>query len=530
MPLPEALKIDIPLDSKPREIDSARTLTLTVSPKGYPILEGVYLLTPAKLINILKETPHSFCACQQGEFDSLLKGATKQQLVELELTGKLVVDKATLYYYHGALRVREGLKNYYLWNVAPFIRSDFPTKSITEVGATFLFELRRAGVPYYTFSTPASLSRRIFETYPEVREELWDAHFIPLSILALFYDHAYGPRMESSGIGTLSLFHYDKAKSHLNLLRDCPSISRAKKVVGTTKHDSAAYGIYRITAFIPNTYNFNPLPVKDKDSKRLYYPSGKVTGWYPKPYLDLLEELRIPYRVHNSIEFFAADDTKPYWNWATEIDRYLVYSSPFLDLKGLYCALVGSARSIYTKINLKTGELQERARSTFHPILYSHIMAMQNVDIWREAERNSAIAIRVDAISTLKPITTPRFGLEFKLKGNTTFLTPHYKSYPGFVYWREMIEAYPDSPSVTLAYDFRLPLHLVGHDPRDLGRLITTTRTIPPSYGNRTGSPIKQVGDLLSNWFPSEVSNIPPEDNINERYLEYRLAQGLEIH
>jgi len=527
MKLPPDVRIDGIFPAKSKVIDTVRTVKVITSDRGYShfMVDGIRFdpYTPDMLLDFICEELHSFCSCTQGEFDSLLKCFSKQQLVELQLTGQLQHKKSHLFYYFGALRIRRGIENYYLWNISHFLRLDFPSDKIPEIGTVFLFELSRLSLPYLSFSTPASYSRKFLELDPGVQEELRYCHRLSTQLLALFYNHSYGPRMESAGIGTESMYHYDKVRSHLNLMREQKSLIGARRVSSTTYHEESDYGIYKVTANIPKKYKFNPLPTKSNEDN-IFYPSGKLTGWYPKPYIDLLEELNIKFKVHNAIEFTCREHSTPYQPWADAVEKLLEKSSELIELKILYSSAVGSSRSLYDSLSIKTGELQHRARSCFNPILYSNLMAQQNVGVWKAALSSDAEAIRVDAISTKKRIKSPEFGMKLKTDGETTFLTPHYKSYPGYEYWWEQIDRCRDKEGVEVSYELRFPLRLAAYDPRALGRKITATRIIKPLYGARDGEKIDKVGKLLDKWYPSSPSNSPPKLQANDRLVDYMLS------
>lgn len=390
----------------------------------------------------------------------------------------------------------------------------------------------RSEVGLYNLSSPAAEGRAMMLQDEAIFQEILLSKRLKTENLDKFNAACYGGRMESAGLGSQYQFHLDMVKAHLNILKEYPGLSGTEWVRGSdTRHFDKALpsSIYYIKTTIPDRkYKFNPLPVRRESG--IKFPTGDIKGeWYFKDYITLLNNQHIPLKILDSIQFFGTP-TYPFRNYMSFVSAMLKLfelNHPDLECKHLYATIAGSCKSIYKKIE-KDFHQQHLASRIFDPLVYGFVLSRQNVNLYLDALKTNAEAIKMDSIATHQ---RHDLGPTYKIKseGITTYLTPSLKSIPegGKTLYKTAIKKCKgmDHVSIVVNQWNSLQSYLGDSFTQDptalpLGGKFQMVYTIKPTYGNRIGIPIKNVGELLQSWLVSTPADKATDQNFGLLKLE----------
>ena len=338
--------------------------------------------------------------------------------------------------------------------------------------------------------------------------------------------------MESSGLGAQFQVHYDLTKAHLNILKDYPGLRDTTWTQGLPYTEKAlSTSVYQVKTEISKRFKYNPLPTK-RDTK-IFYPDGRIVGWYFKDYVELLKYLKIPHKILDSIQFFG-QPTYPfreYMTYVTAVCKIFVDKYPNLEPKHLYATIAGSTKSIYRNLGEALNEVQTASR-TFNPLVYGFVLSRQNTRIYLDALKTDAASIKIDSIACNHREILPE---DYKLKseGESLYLTPNLKSYPGGnKIYKDAVRKNINLEYVTIELNSWNGLITALSDTNppevNLGKKYKKLLRLKPNYGNREGQRIQKVGDLLEAWFPSTPANLETlsHSNSNINSLIQRFGNG----
>lgn len=508
MDFPDDLVIPPPLKTTPMDVDEWDPVRLFLR-RGQLYAEtkrNTWNIWRQKdLIALFGKTKHSFTIAPPGLFDALLQGFRRTDIFMLDLGAEIKLEKRAFSYRGNYIKLREGRTTKILWNLWSFFLLDEEPDSLDKIDAycsLLIHYLDKHGIVFSDLASSPSVARRLLleHAFPEfvsaTSEKL---------VLERFYRSGHGGRQESTGLGLIDSWNYDIRKAHLGLLDNLPSIRGTQHRRDFPYVEEAVYGCYLIEAEIPKM-SLCPLPVavEGQYEVEIYHPYGNISGWYAKPYIDLLLELKIPFRVFESEQFLPIKEaTYPFRPVARKIRNYMNDVPPYISGKSLYHGIAGSTISWRRVVDLDTGNIYPRAFGVFNPIIYATILAKQSVRVWKEAHRSDPIAIRSDAVTVGRKMAT---GMGFEDHGPMIFLTPMFKTFPSGRgdLWRHLIEYYRDR-SYVLYFRSDFPtVRTFLNTGLMLGKIHERSTMIRPTHGRRKGEIPKKVGDLLYKWFPSE--------------------------
>lgn len=470
---------------------------------------------------------HAVTICEPGVFDSLLQWLNKKQLMWMLYDIPAATNDGTLYYRGNSLMLKKSHNDRkYIWNLTRFFTFDQEEtdkisqdldmiESFTDL---LLFHLEKHNIGFSSLSSPSSVARHMmsYYSYTEFYADRMDPN-----ILNSFYQSARGARHESSGIGSIPSVNYDMNKAHLNILTLTPTVRHCAYRFGASYTNEASYGAYLITAKIPNMV-LPPLPVNMDNmfNSGVAYPTGEISGWYSKPHLTILNNLKIPYKIRESHEYIPlgpAANARPFVELVNKVRKFIDMAPKYLNAKGLYHGIAGSTISHKPSLNPMTGEVFSSSFNVFNPLIYGHILGTQAQRVYEEVGKGEPIAIRADAVTVGNSIKT---SLRKEDEGITTFFTSLYKSFPsgkGDI-WKELIKQNKNKPNITY-YSYGYPtLYRAVNRGIKLGKVIQGAINVKPSQGFRVGALPKNVGQLLEEWMPSrpmtveECKTMKPED------------------
>jgi len=494
------------------------------------------------LINFINQYSVVFTYSPPGKIDLLLSPCNSEQLMALSMFNEIDIGFQKIKKFRETL-IFNGTP---IFNLLPF-SSVYRRDSLASIDklAREIIESRGETLGLYSLSSGASEARAWMLADDAILDEIILSKKLKLESLDKFDSACFGGRMESAGIGTQYQFHYDLIKAHLNILRNYPGLRGTTWTRGyhafKTFDNSLPHSIYKIQAKIPeNKYKFYPLPVKTASG--IKYPSGTIVGWYFKDYVYLLEELGIPFKVIDSLQFFGQPEY-PFRKYMDFLKGYMAYMNnryPGLETKHLYATLAGSTKAIFRSLTKELAEVQQ-ASKCFDPLVYGFVLSRQNVELYLDAIKTDAEAIKIDALGT--PVKQ-RLGKNYKLKGQglTTYITPALKSMPSGEkgIYKRAIELCSDKPVCVIQYHDWRGLNSFTSDSIDLvhldnaavglGQKYKRYMTIKPTYGNRKGPEIKRVGILLNSWMTSSPSNRLAERDKDTMAMEavLKFSEGYE--
>lgn len=441
-----------------------------------------------------------------GIFDSLLMTLGEVELFALDLGMEMEIKGWKCSYRGSTLTFKKKKETHKLINLWGFFNLDeetFPSDiDIVNTMVRLLFYVYDSHkISFSNLSSPVAVSRHLMlqTAYYEFPSRRMDR-----DLLNDFYQACHGGRQESTGIGTSIVYNYDMRNAHLGILNNLVSIRRNRYVKDFPYDPEASYGAYLIRAEIPRMA-MCPLPVELNNwTADIVYPYGGITGWYAKPFINLLNELRIPYQVIKSHQFFPVFERRPpFEELVDRIRNIMTYSPSVINVKSLYYGIAGSTIHWRWAVdNPETGELVPRSFNVFNPLIYSHVLAEQSVRVFKEVNRSTPVAIRADAVSTRSPLKTT---LRPEDSGAMTFITPLFKVFPNGKggEWAGLLNSFRDSDHLEYVRESypTVKKSLASHHP--LGRKATVRFSIYPNHGKRLGARPTKIGGLLSGWYPS---------------------------
>ncbi len=510
MKLPDELFIPKPTPLNQIDVSDFGSALIREKPYSIETETGTYSLQKmyAKgkdfIVDIAEAHKHTFFICPPGQFDSLMKFFPNSMFSYLELGQEVELSNGwTLIYRGSSIRLRNGLKYKYLWNLWKFFKFDKQPESLDkiEIYATLLLKyLNKHGIEFSSLASLPSVSRHMMIRHAW-RE--WNILTHDPGTIEKFALGSYGGRQESTGIGTMPSVNYDMQKAHLAIIEDLPNLYNCKVYRGKAfLGQDCNYGTYLIETGIPKM-KICPLPqeVNVLGEREVIYGYGGISGWYAKPYLELLKKLGIPFTILDSIQLIPTKFYKPF-RYISNIVRTFIEQSPdYFNGKGLYYGIAGSCVS-WRKSLTKEGEIIQKAFPVFSPILYGHTLAVQNCRVFTESMKDEPIAIRSDAVTTKRKITTT---LRLDSVGDTIFFTNMYKKFPGGKggIWEELINIDRERPYVEYYINDFPTLSSAALSGRRLGKRVDYSVRVYPSHGHRIGRTPKFVAELLHSWIPS---------------------------
>lgn len=367
-----------------------------------------------------KYVPTKFFTCRKGRksftvYDlrqffgcSLAEAARKHLGIE-----KLEIPRA---WYR---RIKSILKNN-TWEASKIIAyAERDAEIAFELGKKLVESYTRAGVTPTKLISPASMSIDYF------RGDLEREPKPPMYLNQLWQRGFYGGRVEIGSMGKVEgVSLYDIHSAYPAEIAKLVSLDGATMYEGKDnfKFESGIdYGLYHLTAYIPLTWHWGPLAVRDKG--KVIYPVGAVKTWCCAPALRLLHRLKIPYKIHKWFEF-SGSEGRPIFH---DIEKlYLSRRDPILSL-----AAKLTLNSLYGKLCENTTERipfgadSYRSRDVYgrftNYILASHITESVRMKVFDLAHKfgSDACMMATDSImlsSKSKIPTGPNLG-EWDQKG-----------------------------------------------------------------------------------------------------------------
>lgn len=523
--LPKDLQLSFVYQDKPINMDKSGVITLNGN--NLETEDGIITLNKegSEVLKPLTKWTTLFTYLPPGKLDGMLKVLSDEELMILDKTGEVDTGEVIIKKSRSYLKIDETV----IYNLIPYSKKWLGN----EEGETSLDDIRKLlnkmivarPFPLYNLSSPAAEARALMCSDEQILDEFFIAKsfgYKKLDVLDTANMACYGGRMESAGLGTSWQANYDMIKAHMRLLSQYPGLRDMKLLRGKTSANAfdSALGIslfYIKTLIQPGRFKFNPLPVHSESG--IKYPSGEIKGWYYKPYLEMLDRLKIKYTIMDSL-IFAGKGSYPFKNHMESVAAVIKAGEamwPDLEFKHLYATLTGSTKAIYKSLDKNKGQENKTGRG-FDPFVFGFVLSSQNAEITELAIREDAHSIRIDAAGLQK---VKDLGSHFKLKsqGLTTYLTPNFKTMPGGkTLYRDVIQQNRNRPTGEVLINSWNTLSMVTSDNlmgpilrKDLGEREVRKIILKPRYGNREGKTIKRMGELLDNWLSSK-----PGDGIVE--------------
>lgn len=484
---------------------------------GEGVRIGPYIETPEGTLRIdniddfldaISRVKHTFVICRPGEFDTLLKWFQREEIFAMYYGLSIEWKGWTVRYRGASITFQRGNTRHYIWNLYAFfkLKYDQPPNMLEAVHALVTLlqhHFVSKGISFSSLASPASVSRHLLLKY-SYRE--FFGRSMDKEILQSFYAACHGGRQESNGVGTQQTFNYDMRNAHLGIIEQMLSIRGCQVREDFPYIEESRYGSYLITVDIPEM-DFCPLPVELGRSfnAEIVHPYGRITNWYAKPYIELLIELGIPFKLQKSYQYVPVKDSErqPYKRTCQLIRDFLRESPDYINSKTLYWGLAGSTISWRWVANPDlSGELIPQAFNVFQPIFYSHVLSMQNVKMFREISKTPSIAIRSDAITTKNRIFTT---MRREDAGEMMFITPLFKSFPSGRgnEWKDLVKEFEDKPYFDYSREDYPTVSQYLNRGEKLGKLRSYTMRVKPHHGKRLGMLPQKIGSLFDNWYPS---------------------------
>jgi len=453
-----------------------------------------------------------------NELDCLLKVLTKDEIMELDTLGYLDFGSFQLNWRLGSSKIRytelnDPVSSRYLINLDPFTVKNFVVSSFNDLDLIVTKFISLSKLLRVNPISPASTAKDLL-----LAENPWEfeaMNHLTRDDLTLIRSCYKGPRMETRSIGTMpGVQNTDLVKAYLSILGELPSIQSRNAYVyrGTQYCDDAHPGsAFKISVSIDRRYfhDFPPIPVTKKG--RTIYPHGEFITHVSKPYVETCEEMKIPYKILDSIQFIPIRQGYKPFNTLAKMIAYFedtMKASLYpINLKGLHFAMVGHFLHVHQNINPRTGELTYQTSQDYNPVYACAIQGLVAQRIWNLTQIQTIAAIRVDAITGHR--LKEGIGFRNSPPGTMTFLTPNLKDKPGETVYRDLIGRFRDRKAVEIPHIGRKSYKQASWEPREIGKPFNNSVSIPPSAGGRLlPERIQRIGVLLDDQIKTIIPHI----------------------
>ena len=323
-----------------------------------------------------------------------------------------------------------------------------------------------------------------------------------------------GPRQETRFIGSMP--HQqdnDLKKAFLRKLALLPSIAPrniSKIYRGTNLYEESHPGsTFEIQVTIPpNKYLFGPLPARTYTN--ITYPtSGEMQIIVPKPYVELCNKEKIPYKIVRSLQFLLKDtETRPFEDLCFVIEHIEnTYKDELypINLKALHVTLVGHMLSVHQEY-LREDKLNPIMvpSQDYSPMIASAVESMVATQIWQYAEGRQDTSISVDG--SAGTAFSCNSDMKHSDPGDMFYFSAHIKDKPGETHYRELAYQHRDEPIIEIYTPKKNSFGSSWSRPSQIGRMVhDKTRIIPSAGSRKLEHPITRIGELLE----GSVSCIP---------------------
>jgi hypothetical protein len=460
-----------------------------------------------------------------GEWDCIFKGLTRIQAYELSHMGVTTLGEYELSFYPGTakLMLRKGKDYRYLINVAKFVSKNHRCNSFQDI-QNIVNKLQKLnkdlGVNLISF---ASTTKDLL--LMDASREFTIVDRFSQDDIQFLYSGYKGPRMETRTIGTIDNAEtLDLRKAYLKTLAGVPTTNKNNVIIrrGDKSCSKSAHpgSTYKVRVNIPSSYNkFPPIPVRGL--RGIVYPVGEFVTVVSKSYIEILEEVGdIEYEILDSFQVIVINKNGLPFEHICNMIEY--YEDTFRDelypinLKALHFTMVGHFLHYHQSIDKNSKKIIYTTSQDFNPLLSNSMQGIVAKEIWEEAMRTNANAIRVDAITGRKLKNTDRF--KHQGPGTSTFLTPSLKDHPGEHFYRDLIHDNRDKDCIKISYDRRLSLAQSYFEPKNIGHTVPVDVNIPATSGSRhlDKCQVNRLGNLLER----EIGTTAPDFNNPGGFLQ----------
>ncbi len=274
-----------------------------------------------------------------------------------------------------------------------------------QLGEKLVASYTTAGIVPTRLISPASMAVQYF------KKDLEKEKKPPLYVNTLWQKGFYGGRVEIGGMGKFeNVSLYDIRSAYP------AEIAKLVSLDGATMHNGegwkgwnlgADYGLYHLTAYVPLSWHWGPLAVRDKG--KVIFPVGAVKTWCCLPALKMLNSLNVRYEIHKWWEW-SGSSGRPIFTGINKL--YLSRQDPVLALASKL-----SLNSLYgklcenTTVRFEHGFYNYRSKDFFGPytnyILASHITESVRMKVFASAKKSDVGAYMMATDSIL--VNTSRF-------------------------------------------------------------------------------------------------------------------------
>ena len=513
---------------------------------------------PDEYFKLLFPKKYNFSYWNKGEVDYSLNHLDHDGKVSLSITGKVGglvwASPDTSLSLQGNGR---GHPSSYLINLKNYVKKGWVPNSLEDLREIVnkLKELSNS-VSLNPVSVPLTQSNLLLN---EAGKEFWwirsfDSEHDPKGLRAPIlkaWHEAYPSRIEWNTLGTIkNLESYDQTKAYLQALSELPSMDRENieyTIEGKNEKIPNAHpgSLYIIETTIPGSLQNGPIPVKS------YWPIGHIPRSNPicKPFLDLLDFMKIPYKILWSYQIILKDmDKKPFKYAADKIwileEKYMADLAP-ISMKNLHYTVTGHMLGLhyeFTMVEKAIGEGETirtwpatniKTTGDYNPPVACAVKAAVLCKTYRAyLEARNPIAIREDNI-TGRGIYVGNNGFREKDSGDYLVISPNIRDLPGehllkdnivdkfrnnthFKLKREYRNTllggdlhiplgFPLGEEVSLSFGnsyFRIPKNKVALKGGDMGKENTY---IAPTYHQIETGEVKSGKWISSDWFENWV-------------------------
>jgi len=337
-------------------------------------------------------------------------------------------------------------------------------------------------------------------------------------------DCYYPLRQDNAFIGRLDpLQVVDMVKAFLVRLSAQKSYALKHNVVDRSllKNPEAHAGWYEIVSSIPSGILFPPLPYRNPPVKRnpymsLVYPTGLIHTKVCKAYLDLLDDMGIPYQIIKSLQLVSTKPNYyPSWAFCNAMKYILLYESENLkpvDPKTFYFTIIGHMLHTHETLDKQTGEIYETTSADYHPFIASTVSAEVACLVYRLlAVAKNPYFFSADGGGAESFLKVPESFRD--LLGTGLLFNPHIKAKPGKKPGKNIgpLEDLIYSQRDQLSLKVNIPVLITPktslRKPWKWGTRVLTEKSLGPSFGHREkeDSP-ERLGELLERTFRSKPS------------------------
>jgi len=476
-----------------------------------------------------KKYRNIFTFCPNNELDLIFRLFTKAQLMQLDRKKTIRhMGFRLIQYQPTKISIRKGNSWTSLINVHQMTEEELDTPLLVKGWLGKLQEFQNlTGLGLNVASTSTSARTLTYQILRGMRREFARTRTLSPKQLDLIYSTVHGTWMEPTFLGVSEAENVDLIKAHLHALGQIPSIRKDKAYISTQPKytPTALMGFYLVEFDYPNMDKFALAPIRLHG--RVSSPYGLRIQYLPKPYLDKLSELKIPFKVHKALEFLPLGEPDYFFATYLRIIEKLIDTHQEdlypLGLKMLtYKTFVGSLLHKHLAINQPIEEITHpddilwEVLGTFNPMIASTVYAIVNCQVFDMLRQSQEPYYRRHDASSRAPEDYLPEGFRKEAKGPMFTLNSVLHDNPLMDFWLMLARDFRHSDHLDLVYqNTKMGREAARNNPEDIGLVKPVFFSVYPDPVHRLlKKPIKELNQILDDR--AETQGIPNIDQINQ--------------